>query len=394
MWECPYPHPDKHRVGSRLALRRHLTNVHDADLVRRKIRRGEHVDEVVVLSGEALAVRQEAVRRSQRHDRKDRPRRAAAVAEAAATPPPPPSYVSSAAAVTGPRPVAHLLPGDTASDLSSGQDMSVFDLPSIGWRMPELTDIEPDPLWSTAVLGQYLPPPPPAAPGEGPVPAAWEPSVTQEDWDLECSFSPGVLSQGGGIAPEPCALTGDSQAECRGQGGSPGSTTQLNSGGGIVPELSREATVAVSASPVFQRDVSTQADVSAGMWRPRFDPRRAAELTAVAMQASPQATSSTIQRRVALWLSIPATDFVSRDILLSVVEAAVHLERLLAHQLTARVQSSNAMDPSGFMARLTLATELSWRTARPLESWQEVPDDELPALVAAPEIIDISDDDI
>ena len=168
-WKCPFGQCDGvvRPYGSRSALRRHLSNVHDSDLVREHLRRGHYIDRVVKLEGDDLTRRKEAVKNQGRHFHPHQRATTAASLPVVQPPPAPPlSVLATIAYISvqpsqlppglcseGPRPADYRSPDDTASDslgdLSGGQDRSVLsesdfcDLTSSWWggtQLPELTD--------------------------------------------------------------------------------------------------------------------------------------------------------------------------------------------------------------------------------------------------------------
>ena len=108
--------------GSCTALRRHLSSVHDSDLVREHLRRGHFIDRVVKLEGDDLARRKEAVKNQGRHFRPhQKPTPAASLPVMQPTPVPPLS-VSATAAYVSAEPTQLLL-----GSCSKGQGQLIID---------------------------------------------------------------------------------------------------------------------------------------------------------------------------------------------------------------------------------------------------------------------------
>ena len=131
-----------------------------------------------------------------------------------------------------------------------------------------------------------------------------------------------------------------------------------------VPELPRAPRASGGSGP-STADAEAQADLRAGQWRPNFSLARAAQLVAGRMLLAPDSPPEEIGRQVAQLHAIPATDFVSRDLIEAIAVGIAQFERDSASLLLTQVWQYAALDATGIRALQHMAVEFSRWLRRP-----------------------------
>jgi len=334
-WVCPFGgerHPGgrQHIVHSRLAFRRHLTLVHNYDLIRRTAAEGGPRDEIVPLVGESLERRVAAYRRSQRHRGPTGPPGASMSTDdvfgvLVAPPAAPAGGVAAAAQPTG----------------------SVTTVQPAGYRSPlDSTDEDQQTVGTADSASDIFADLSPRAQARLDDLTVW----------FETSGEAGAQGAPGGSLP----VVGGSQPretpeEVIPSVGGPWSRASPRASGGDRPSTA---------------DAEAQADLRAGGWRPNFSLTRAAQLIAGRMRLDTTAPPARIGREVARLMGLSAQDFVSHDLIEAIATGIAQHERDAAMLLISQLQGIAAVDGTGAWGLYFVAREFSRWLQRPFDDWE------------------------